>query len=61
MGNGTCLRNSGKALLVELDDAPGEPMWIPQSQIEEDSEVYDKGHEGDVIVTDWWAGKNGLV
>ena len=60
LGNGTCVKTSDKAILVELDNDPGSQHWIPQSQVDEDSEVYDRGHEGDVIVTTWWAKKNGF-
>jgi len=56
----TCLKksDSGKAILVE---APlfDKPEWIPISQIDDTSEVYKEGTEGDLVVTDWWAEKQG--
>jgi oxalate decarboxylase/phosphoglucose isomerase-like protein (cupin superfamily) len=48
-----------KAILVEIE---GEKMWVPKSQIHDDSEVYSKEHgDGDLVVTEWWATQKGLV
>ena len=52
--------DSGKALLVTVPDLDDE-LWIPHSQIEDDSEVYQKGDEGTLIITDWLAGKLGIL
>jgi hypothetical protein len=46
------------AILCEIE---GEEIWIPKSQIHEDSEVYAKGTDGDLIITEWIAGKKGLL
>lgn len=56
--NAKCIHVKGKAILVEalLFD---EPVWIPFSQVDDDSEVYQKGDEGTLIVSDWWAEKEG--
>lgn len=61
LGEGKCTRDSGKALLVKL--ATGEEKWIPKSVIHDDSEVYDAGEnaEGEVVVQEWWAEKEGLA
>jgi len=56
--NAKCVRETEKAILVEASDFD-EPVWVPQSQIDEDSEVYKVGTEGDLIVLDWWAEKQG--
>ena len=40
--------DTAKAILVDID---GEPIWFPKSCIHEDSEVYKKGTEGNLIVT----------
>ena len=51
---------SGQALLcdVGLDD----PVWVPQSLISQDSEVYKPdGETGVLIIPEWWAVENGLV
>lgn len=45
-----------KALLVVVDD---QEVWVPKSQIEDESEVYRKGHEGTLVVTDWFAKQKG--
>ena len=31
--------------------------WVPLSQIHDDSEVYEKGHKGKLVVTQWLADK----
>ena len=56
--NAKCTAQTDKAILVEAP-ALDEPTWIPQSQIDDDSEVYKPGTEGDLIVSDWWAEKQG--
>ena len=48
-----------KALLVNIPDL-GE-KWIPQSQIDEDSEVNGKGDEGTLIVKAWFAKREGWL
>jgi len=51
-----CIAAIGKAILVEAPDLNA-PVWVPQSQVDEDSEVHKVGTEGDLVVSDWWAGK----
>jgi hypothetical protein len=46
------------ALLCVIE---GEEVWIPKSQITEDSEVYSMDTEGTLVITDWIAEKKGLV
>jgi hypothetical protein len=53
-----CLKQTEKALLVEID---GEQHWIPQSQVDDDSEVYKEGDEGTLVVSEWIATEKGLV
>lgn len=53
----TCIKDTGKALLVKFADRQ---LWIPQSQIHEDSEVFAEGDEGKLVVTAWFAEKEGL-
>jgi len=55
-----CIHEKGDAILVEAPDFD-EPEWIPQSQIDDDSEVYKRGTEGTLIVTDWLAEKRGWL
>jgi len=46
------------ALLVEVD---GEEVWMPKSQIDDDSEVYKAGTSGKLVVTEWIATQKKLV
>ena len=47
-----------KAILVNIE---GKDKWVPISQIDDDSEVYQKGDTGALIVSEWWAVESGLV
>lgn len=49
---------TAKALLCNIN---GDEHWVPLSQVHDDSEVYEKGHEGTLVVNAWWAHKAGLV
>jgi hypothetical protein len=54
-----CIRETDKALLCLID---GEEVWVPKSQIHDDSEVYSlENGDGMLIVTMWWAEQKGLV
>ena len=55
-----CKRATDKALLVVIE---GDEFWIPQSQIHEDSEVFDDGEHstGVLVVTEWIAQQKGLA
>jgi hypothetical protein len=50
--------STGGALLV---DADGEEVWIPQSMIDDKSEVYREGDEGELVIPLDFAEKKGLV
>ena len=54
-----CTKATAKALLVSIDGDP--PIWIPLSQVNEDSEVFSEGDEGKLVVTRWIAEQKGLV
>ncbi len=54
----TVLRESEKAILCVVD---GEEYWIPKSQIHDDSEVYEDGTEGTLVVSEWIAREKNLV
>ena len=62
LGNATAKQNTGLALRVFVDDLDRE-MWIPLSQIHDDSEVFDAEDNatGNVVVTLWFAEKERLV
>jgi hypothetical protein len=61
--NCECNYETKKAIKVESDwflGISGEiDQWIPRSQIEDDSEVYKKGTDGALIVSDWLAKQKG--
>jgi hypothetical protein len=55
--NARCKIATEKACLIAWDD--GEE-WFPNSQIDDDSEVYSQGDEGTFICSDWIAKQKGL-
>jgi len=60
MGQGTPLRDSGRAILFRVDGY-GE-IWVPKSQIHDESEIWKLDQEpGELVVTEWWAGTKGWV
>lgn len=56
--NVTVIRETKLAILCKID---GKEEWIAKSQIDEDSEVYEKGTEGELIISKWLATEKGLV
>ena len=52
-----CRSETAKALLCVVD---GKSVWIPKSVISEDSEVYQAGDEGALIIKQWFAEKEGI-
>ena len=52
-----CIRATEKAILCEID---GEEIWIPQSQVDENSEVWKEGQEGTLVVSTFFARMKGL-
>lgn len=65
-----CIAESAKSLLMQCeceefedDDSheDSDKCWVPKKQITDDSEVYKKGHEGTLIVTEWIAGERGWL
>lgn len=51
------IRKTPKALICLIDTAD---FVVPDSQIDDDSEVYQEGDEGTLIVSAWWARKEGI-
>jgi hypothetical protein len=47
-----------RALLVRIE---GKEHWIPQGQIDDESEVWREGDEGELVVSEWIATQKGLV
>ena len=58
IGDGECIAETPKAILVRLAGTSFE-RWIPKSQLHDDSEVFEKGGKGRVIVKLWFAEKEG--
>lgn len=54
----TAIAQTDAALCVVVD---GKKVWIPLSQIDDDSEVYENGHSGELVVSQWIAEQKGLV
>lgn len=51
-------KETDAAILVTID---GTEYWIPKSQISEDSEVYEEGGTGELVITEWIATEKGIV
>lgn len=58
LSDAEALKETDAALLCLLD---GKEVWIPKSQIDDDSEVWEEGQSGDLVVTEWFATKEGLI
>ena len=58
--NVTAIKKTDKALLREID---GKQHWIPASQIDDDSEVFDdtSNSQGKLVVSEYIAVQKGLV
>ena len=56
----TCTKATDKAILCEHDDWD-DPIWFPLSQVDDDSEVYQEGDAGKLVVTEWIAEQKGLA
>lgn len=55
-----CIAETDRAIRVDAQDFD-EPVWIPKSQVDDDSEIYELGGEGTLVVTEWFARKQGWV
>lgn len=53
------IKDTGKALLVEIEGMD-EQVWIPQSQIDDRSDCWKEGDEGDLVISQWIANKKGI-
>lgn len=49
-------RSTLASRMVKVD----EPIWVPRSQVHEGSDVWDVDHEGELVVSGWWARAKGL-
>jgi len=63
--NARGMRDTGLALFCEIPDprghGPARQVWVPQSQITDDSEVWRIGDVGNLVVTIWWARHHGFA
>jgi len=50
--------SSDLAIKVDID---GTLYWIPQSQVDDDSELWENGQEGTLVLSEWIAKEKGLV
>lgn len=54
-----CIAETEQAILILTPD--GEKIWVPQSQVDDTSEVYEKGGTGTLVVSAWFAQKRGWL
>lgn len=54
----TVEHETDSALLCLID---GQKIWIPKSHIRDESEVYEKGTEGKLVISEWIAEQKNLV
>jgi hypothetical protein len=52
------VKETGAAVLCRID---GAEHWIPKTQIHDDSEVWEEGQEGELVITEWIAKQKGLI
>ena len=57
----TIKHETEKAVLVESENLPDDEMWVPKSQIHDDSEIWKLNDTGDLLVNMWFAEKEGLI
>jgi hypothetical protein len=55
-----CIAQSNEAILVRIPEQE-DPVWIPQSQVHSDSEVWKLYDKGTLVITEWIAIQKGLV
>lgn len=55
---------SGKALYVACKEAPKgskKGIWVPLSAIHDDSDIYEPGHSGKLVIKYWFAEQKNWV
>jgi len=52
------IKATDKAVLVRIGDEV--EKWIPQSMVDDDSDIWKEGDKGDLVVKAWFAEKEGL-
>lgn len=64
VGEVECTKGTGLSLLCKVLESSctlkeGEDFWVPLSQVHDDSEVYQLGDRGKLIVSNWLADERG--
>jgi hypothetical protein len=54
-----CNRESDSGKALQMTSEEHGTFWVPKSVIDDDSEVYDVGHTGALVVSDWFAEEKG--
>lgn len=57
VNNVECIHETAQAVLCRIGSRE---LWVPQSQIDDDSEVYQLGDIGTLVITEWFAEREGL-
>lgn len=55
-----CMAATPKAIKVRSPHLPNMEEWFPETQVHDDSEVFEKGDTGDLIITKWIANQKGI-
>lgn len=55
----TIIAETEKAVLCDFGS--GIEYWIPQSHVDDESEIWHKGDEGVLVVSEWIAEQKGLA
>lgn len=58
--NAMIIKDSGLAVLVRAPSLKRD-IWVPQSCVHEDSEIYRDGEVGTIGIKESWAEKEGLI
>lgn len=53
-----CIAETTDAIKCVVDE---QEVWIPKSQVTDNSEVWKKGDEGKLVITEWIATEKGLI
>lgn len=61
VGQFECVEERPTAILVRAKGNALDERWVPKSCVHEDSEVYEDGTDGDLVVVQWFAAKKGWV
>lgn len=55
------VKETEKALLVVFEGAQDEPIWIPKSQVDDRSEIWQAGESGKIWISAWIAREKGVA